>query len=34
MFSGIAENMLENNKQVIINLLKDNKDLVQEVISK
>jgi hypothetical protein len=34
MFGGIAENMLENNKQVIINLLKDNKDLVQEVISK
>ena len=32
MFSGMAENMLENNKDVIINWLKDNKDLVKEVI--
>jgi len=32
MFAGMAENMLENNKQVIINWLKDNKDLVKEVI--
>jgi hypothetical protein len=32
MFAGIAENMLENNKDVIINWLKDNKDLVKQVI--
>ena len=32
MFSGMAENMLENNKDVIINWLKDNKDLVTQVI--
>jgi hypothetical protein len=32
MFSGVAENMLENNKDVIIKWLKDNKDLVKEVI--
>ena len=32
MFAGLAENMLENNKYVIINWLKENKDLVKEVI--
>jgi hypothetical protein len=32
MFSGMAENMLENNKDVIINWLKENKNLVKEVI--
>jgi len=32
MFAGMAENMLENNKDVIINWLKDNKDLVKQVI--
>ena len=32
MFSEMAENMLENNKDVIINWLKDNKDLVTQVI--
>ena len=32
MFAGMAENMLENNKDVIIAWLKDNKDLVKEVI--
>lgn len=32
IFAGIAENMLENNKEVIITWLKDNKDLVKEVI--
>ena len=32
MFAGMAESMLENNKDVIINWLKDNKDLVKEVI--
>ena len=32
MFSGMAENMLENNKAVIINWLKDNKDLVKQII--
>lgn len=32
MFSGMAENMLESNKDVIINWLKDNKNLVKEVI--
>jgi len=32
MFAGMAENMLENNKDVIITWLKDNKDLVKEVI--
>jgi hypothetical protein len=32
MFGGMAENMLENNKQVIIDWLKENKDLVKEVI--
>ena len=32
MFAGMAESMLENNKEVIINWLKENKDLVKEVI--
>ena len=32
MFAGMAENMLENNKDVIIAWLKDNKDLVKQVI--
>jgi hypothetical protein len=32
MFAGMAENMMENNKETIINWLKDNKDLVKEVI--
>ena len=32
MFRGMAEEMLEKNKDVIINLLKENKDLVKEVI--
>ena len=32
MFGGMAENMLENNKQVIIDWLKDNKELVKQVI--
>ncbi|MDG6223814.1 MAG: hypothetical protein IAX21_02580 [Candidatus Bathyarchaeota archaeon] len=32
MFAGMAENMLENNKDVIITWLKDNKHLVKEVI--
>ena len=32
MFSGMAENMLESNKDVIINWLKENKHLVKEVI--
>ena len=32
MFSGIAEDMMEKNKEVIINWLKDNKDLVKQVI--
>jgi len=32
MFAGMAENMLESNKEVIINWLKENKDLVKEVI--
>ena len=32
MFAGMAENMLENNKETIINWLKENKDLVKEVI--
>ncbi len=32
MFAGMAENMLDNNKDVIIAWLKDNKDLVREVI--
>ena len=32
MFGGIAENMLESNKDVIINWLKENKDLVKQVI--
>jgi hypothetical protein len=32
MFAGMAENMMENNKEVIINWLKENKDLVKEVI--
>ncbi len=32
MFVGVAENMLENNRDVIINWLRDNKDLVKQVI--
>jgi len=32
MFAGMAESMLENNKEVIINWLKENKDLVKDVI--
>jgi hypothetical protein len=32
MFGGMAENMLESNKDVIINWLKENKDLVKQVI--
>ena len=32
MFAGMAESMLESNKEVIINWLKENKDLVKEVI--
>ncbi|MCW4034212.1 MAG: hypothetical protein NWF03_02480 [Candidatus Bathyarchaeota archaeon] len=34
MFSAMAENMLENNKEVIIKWLVDNKDLVKQVIDK
>lgn len=34
MVAGMAENMLDKNKEVIINWLKDNKDLVNEVIEK
>jgi hypothetical protein len=32
MFAGIARDMMEKNKDVIIKWLKDNKDLVKEVI--
>jgi len=32
MFSRMARNMLGNNKEVIIKWLKDNKELVKEVI--
>jgi len=32
MFAGMAENMLESNKDVIITWLKENKDLVKQVI--
>ena len=32
MFAGMAENMLESNKDVIIIWLKENKELVKEVI--
>ena len=32
MFSGMAENMLESNKDVIVKWLKENKDLVKQVI--
>ena len=32
MFAGMAESMLEKNKDVIINWLKENKDLVKQVI--
>jgi hypothetical protein len=32
MFSGMAENMLENNKAVIISWLRENKELVKQVI--
>ena len=34
VFRGIAEQMLEQNKEVIINCLKENKDLVKEVIER
>ena len=34
MFAGMAENMLDKNKEVIINWLKDNKGLVKEIIDK
>jgi len=32
MFAAMAENMLESNRDVIINWLKENKDLVRQVI--
>ncbi len=32
MFCAMAENMLEKNKDVIIKWLRENKDLVKEVI--
>ena len=32
MFSGMAEGMLESNKDIIIKWLKENKDLVKQVI--
>ena len=32
VFRGMAEQMLEQNKEVIMNWLKDNKHLVKEVI--
>jgi len=32
LFRGMAVNMLEENKEVIINWLKENKHLVKEVI--
>jgi hypothetical protein len=32
VFAGIAQDMMEKNKEVIINWLKDNKDLVKQVI--
>jgi len=32
MFAGMAENMLESNKDVIITWLKENKELVKQVI--
>ncbi len=32
VFAGIAQDMIEKNKDVIINWLKDNKELVKEVI--
>ena len=32
MFRGIALEMLEKNREIIINWLKENKDLVKEVI--
>lgn len=32
MFAGMAEDMLEKNKPVIISWLKENKDLVKQVI--
>ena len=34
MIAGMAENMLDKNKEVIIKWLKENKDLVKEVIEK
>ena len=32
MFVGMAEDMLDNNKDEIINWLKENKDLVKQII--
>lgn len=32
MFAGMAENMLQSNKDVIIKWLKENKSLVKQVI--
>ena len=32
MFRGMALEMLEQNREIIINWLKENKDLVKEVI--
>lgn len=32
MFRGMAENMLDQNKEAIIDWLKENKDLLKEVI--
>jgi len=34
MVAGMAENMLDKNKEIIISWLKENKDLVKEVIKK
>ncbi|MBT8172424.1 hypothetical protein KJN74_06100 [Candidatus Bathyarchaeota archaeon] len=32
MFAGMAKDMLESNKDVIIRWLKENKDLVEKII--
>ena len=32
MFAGMAEDMLESNKEVIVNWLKENKKLVKQII--
>ena len=32
MFRGVAEEMLEKNKEIVIKWLKDNKSLVKQVI--